>query len=173
MSLKHAILAVLSHGDRTGYDLVHKMDGSVANFWPASHQQVYLELKKLDELGFVQYREKEQKSRPDKKVYKITKTGIGELKSWAEEPLVIATPKDELMIKIFAGHLLEPKHLANELHRVRELHQSKLDEYLAIEKTRFQGKLTPDRLAQYLTLRRGILFEKSWIEWCNESLKRL
>ena len=74
MSLKHAILAVLSHGDRTGYDLTRKMDGSVANFWPATHQQIYIELKRLDELGLVRFKEKVQKGRPDKKIYKITKS---------------------------------------------------------------------------------------------------
>jgi len=173
MSLKHAILAVLSHGERTGYDLTRKMDGSVANFWPATHQQVYIELKKLDELGFVRFKEKKQKERPDKKIYTITKSGLAELKAWAEEPLEVTAPKDALLIKVFASHVLGTKHLASELKRLREFHQAKLLEYEEIEANYFSDKVPPRLLAQYLTLRRGIIFERSWLEWCEESLKRL
>ncbi len=173
MSLKHAILAVLSHGDRTGYDLTRKMDGSVANFWPATHQQIYIELKRLDELGLVRFKEKVQKGRPDKKIYKITKTGLTELKAWAEEPLEIAASKDALLIKVFACHALGTKHLIDELKSLRELHQARLHEYQEIEANCFLGKISPRLLAQHLTLRKGIIFERSWLEWCDESLKRL
>jgi len=173
MSLKHAILAVLSHDDRTGYDLTRKMDGSVTNFWPATHQQIYIELKKLDELGFVRFKEKEQKGRPDKKIYKITKAGLCELKAWAEESIEITPSKDALLIKVFASHALGIKQFTNELNRHRELHEAKLLEYQEIEKSYFSGKVPTKLLAQYLTLRRGIIFERSWLEWCDESLKRL
>ncbi|MBC7456766.1 MAG: PadR family transcriptional regulator [Bdellovibrionaceae bacterium] len=171
--MKHAILAVLSHGDRTGYDLTCKMDGSVANFWPATHQQIYIELKQLDALGFVRFKEKVQKGRPNKKIYKMTNAGLCELKAWAEEPIEMAPSKDALLIKVFASHALGTKQFANELNRLRELHEAKLLEYQEIEKNYFSGKVPPRLLAQYLTLRRGIIFERSWLEWCDESIKRL
>jgi DNA-binding PadR family transcriptional regulator len=173
MSLKHAILAVLSHGDRTGYDLTRKIDGSVANFWPATHQQIYIELKKLYELGFVRYKDKVQKGKPDKKIYSITKPGISELKNWAEEPLEITPSKDALLIKVFASHAIGIKQLKNELKRHTEIHHAKLQEYEEIEANYFSKKVPPSLLAQYLTLRRGIIFERSWLEWCKESLRRL
>lgn len=173
MSLKHAILAVLSHGDRTGYDLTRKIDGSVGNFWPATHQQIYGELKNLDKLGFVRFKEKEQKGKPDKKVYKITKPGLDELKAWASIPLEMVGIKDALLIKVFASHVVGTEAIVTELTELRKLHHGKLKEYLEIEKEHFLKKVPPNLLAQYLTLRRGIIFEKSWIEWCDESLKRL
>lgn len=173
MSLKHAILAVLSHTDRTGYDLTRKMDGSIANFWPATHQQIYLELKKLTELGFVRFKEREQRGKPDKKIYCITKEGLVELRHWIEQPSDPSPSKDVLLIKLFASHLSDKEVIRVELNRLRELHQAKLTEYLEIESEHFsKKKIPPGLMAQYLTLRRGILFERSWLDWCEECLVR-
>lgn len=172
MSLKHAILAVLSHSDRTGYDLTRKIDGTVANFWPATHQQIYLELKKLHEAGWVQFKEKEQKGKPDKKIYSITRAGVDELKDWIAQPSDPTPSKDHLLVKLFASHLVKKEIIANELLRLRELHKSKLAEYLEVEKAHFARKKIPSGLtAQFLTLRRGILFEQSWLKWCEECLE--
>jgi len=174
MSLKFAILAVLSHRDRTGYELIGKMDGSVANFWPASHQQIYLELKKLDEAGLVTFREKEQKAKPDKKIYSITRSGHSELKNWIKEPVDSIPSKDGLLIKLFAGHLVSKEVLLDELSRHEKKHRAKLEMYRKIEKEYFlKKKLSPDMLSQYLTLRRGIISEEGWLRWCSESIERL
>lgn len=174
MSLKHAILAVLSHSDQTGYDLTREMDGSIANFWPATHQQVYLELKKLDELGFVHFKEKEQRGKPAKKIFSITRSGLAELKDWIAEPSEAVTSKDQLLVKLFASHLVSKEVIQKELLRLQELHQAKLSEYLEIERAHFSRKKIPsDVMAQYLTLRRGILYEQSWLKWCEECLERI
>ncbi len=174
MSLKHAILAVLSHADRSGYDLTRKMDVSVANFWPATHQQVYLELKKLNELGWVRFKEKEQKGKPDKKIYSLTKTGMEELREWISQPSVISPVKDQLLVKLFASHLVDREVISNVLLSQREIHQKKLSEYLEIEKEHFSlKKIPPNLTAQYLTLRNGIRYEQGWLKWCAECIDLL
>lgn len=174
MSLKHAILAVLSHSDRTGYELTRKMDDSVAYFWPATHQQIYQELKKLNEAKFVSFREKEQSGKPDKKIYSITRAGTKELVEWIGQPADVAPSKDQLLIKLFASHLVDRKTIENEMTRLKTIHEGKLTEYLNIEREHFSNKKIPPRLlAQYLTLRKGILFERSWLAWCAECLGKI
>jgi DNA-binding PadR family transcriptional regulator len=56
MSLSHAILATLSNGCYSGYDISKQFAGSVGFFWYATQQQIYRELGKLEEQGLSQCR---------------------------------------------------------------------------------------------------------------------
>ena len=47
MALRHAVLAVLLDEELSGYQLAKAFDVSVANFWHALPQQLYVELAKL------------------------------------------------------------------------------------------------------------------------------
>ena len=53
MSLKHALLGILGHGQMTGYELKQFFDSSVQHFWNAELSQIYPTLKSLEEGGFV------------------------------------------------------------------------------------------------------------------------
>ena len=72
MSLKHAILILLETEPGSGYDLVKRFKAGLGYFWNAKHQQVYQELKKLSEAGWLAFAEETQETRPDKKVYRLT-----------------------------------------------------------------------------------------------------
>ncbi|MDQ3842337.1 MAG: PadR family transcriptional regulator [Actinomycetota bacterium] len=52
------------------------MERRVGNFWSARHSQIYLELARLEEGGYVTHQVVEQKDRPNKKVYQLTDTGF-------------------------------------------------------------------------------------------------
>ncbi len=41
MSLRHALLGLLSEGPASGYDLLKLFDNSLANVWPATQSQLY------------------------------------------------------------------------------------------------------------------------------------
>ena len=79
MSLKHAILILLETEPGSGYDLVKRFKAGLGYFWNAKHQQVYQELKKLSEAGWLAFAEETQETRPDKKVYRLTPAGHSEL----------------------------------------------------------------------------------------------
>ena len=55
MSLKHAILILLETEPGSGYDLVKRFKAGLGYFWNAKHQQVYQELKKLSEAGWLAF----------------------------------------------------------------------------------------------------------------------
>ena len=46
-TLKYAILGMLSRRELTGYDMMKEFDRGLANFWYASHSQLYPELNRL------------------------------------------------------------------------------------------------------------------------------
>ncbi len=54
MSLRHAVLGLLSLSPSTGYELTQRFDRSLSNAWHASHSQIYPELAKLEAEGFVE-----------------------------------------------------------------------------------------------------------------------
>ncbi|EMY32485.1 putative PadR family transcriptional regulator, partial [Arthrobacter crystallopoietes BAB-32] len=53
MSLPHAILTALLEKPGSGAELTRRFDRSFGFFWPATHQQIYRELAKLERDGLV------------------------------------------------------------------------------------------------------------------------
>ena len=47
------ILGLLSHEDRTGYDINKQIDGAISFFWKGSFGNIYPTLKDLEESGLV------------------------------------------------------------------------------------------------------------------------
>lgn len=66
VSLRDAVLAALLEGESSGYDLAKDFDASVANFWPATPQQLYRELDRLAGQGLIRARVVHQQRRPNK-----------------------------------------------------------------------------------------------------------
>lgn len=170
MSLRHAILTLLETEPASGYDIVRHFKLSLGYFWNAKHQQVYQELRRLNEEGWLEYAEQAQADKPDKKIYSISPKGRAELKRWLSEAVVPNKINDALLVKIYGGALVEADNLREEMARHRRTHQATLDSLLHIEK-RYQ-ELKPEEKKQqrlpYLTLRRGILGEQAWLSWADE-----
>lgn len=53
MSLRHALLGLLSERPASGYDLLKLFDTSLAAVWPATQSQIYTELTKLAASGLI------------------------------------------------------------------------------------------------------------------------
>src|SRR5262249_57498601 len=75
MALGDAILACLTERPMTGYELAKTFDASIGFFWKADHQQIYRELTRLRDRGYVQGREIVQSGKPNKLVYTLTAEG--------------------------------------------------------------------------------------------------
>ncbi|MGB8702171.1 MAG: PadR family transcriptional regulator [Thermosynechococcaceae cyanobacterium] len=173
MSLAYAILAALTEAECSGYDLAKTFDGSIGYFWAATHQQIYRELAHLESEGWVTSQTIEQTERPNKKLFSLTPLGRSKLTEWIAQPSKASKHKEEILVKLFAGHLAEPAVLIIELQRVRQHHQQQLQEYRQIEAQFFAPPLTYGAKCQYLTLRQGIRYETSWLDWCDEAIALL
>jgi hypothetical protein len=53
MSLPHALLTSLIEKPCSGYELARRFDKSIGYFWHATHQQIYRELARMEENGWV------------------------------------------------------------------------------------------------------------------------
>ncbi|MGD1907344.1 MAG: PadR family transcriptional regulator [Leptolyngbyaceae cyanobacterium] len=172
MALTHAILVSLIDQPSSGYDLAKRFDGSVGFFWDASHQQIYRELGKLEAGDHLESAPIQQEGRPNKKIFSVTASGQILLQDWMQQPCSMAPLKDDLLVKLFGGSLVHTAVMLEELERHRCQHRDRLAEYRAIS-TRFFPN--PDDLSaaatyQYLTLRNGLMFEESWLKWCDEAI---
>ena len=175
MALSHAILTALHDAACSGYDLAKKFDGSVGFFWNASHQQIYRELTKLEERGYIEPTVIHQENRPDKKNYVVTPAGQDYLRSWIVEPSTVAYPKDELLVKLFAADLVDRDIILSELEQHHVQHQERLNIYYSIEQQIFPNlaKLNRTQRYQYLTLRQGIRLETAWLDWYAEAIESI
>lgn len=170
MSVKHAILILLEHEAASGYDLSQRFNRGIGQFWQASHQQIYQQLKRLSREGAVTCELIPQQGKPDRKVYHITSDGRQALQQWLASESKIPSIRDALLIKIYAASLGQPSTLQSELERHLKQHRCLLQQHLAQERDYFA--LPADKQKQrrwpYLTLRRGIAYEREWISWLEE-----
>lgn len=175
MSLSYAILAILADAACSGYDLAKQFDGSVGYFWAASHQQIYRELTKLENKGWIEAELIAQEGRPNKKVFSLTALGRQEMVHWMGRPSKISRTKEEILVKLFAGHLVNPEVLITELRRYQAEHQQQLAVYEEIERAAFASleQLPWSAKCQYLTLQQGLVYERGILDWCTDAIALL
>lgn len=175
MSLKHAILSLLLESDKTGYDLNKSFQGSIAYYWSASHQQIYKTLADMLKDNWVQVRVSEQDSKPDKKIYGISKEGKHELTQWALQPIKPSGTKNPLLIKLLLTPLVGTEVILQLLkQRLIEV-ESLQHTYSDIEQTHFASaeSLPLSASVKHLTLRCGIEHAQAEKQWLIDAIKRL
>lgn len=174
MALAQAILSALITQPCSGYDLAKRfnqsVEGSVGFFWDASYQQIYRELSRLEEKGWLQAEKVRQENRPDKRIYSLTELGKQHLREWIGESEATAPLKDDLLVKLFAGYLVPRETILAKLEVHRRQHQQKLAIYQEIEQKYFQNppELSEELKFNYVTLQRGIHYELGWLSWCDQ-----
>ncbi len=173
MALPHTILAALNTGAQSGYDLLKGFSSGSGCFWQATQQQIYRELSKLEEQGLVVPEVVPQDGRPDKKLYSITSEGQALLREWIAQPSKPTPIREELMVKVLAAHLVDPQIVIDELQRRQQQHQEQLEAYQALWECVGCANLSDLSMplqCKCMTLRRGIRYEQSWVDWCEESI---
>ena len=84
MSIKYAILGLLSWKSLSGYDLKKMIADSAALYWSGNNNQIYKTLVQLLDEELVTSEVHYQENLPPRKVYTINEKGQDELKKWVE-----------------------------------------------------------------------------------------
>src|SRR6476619_2900517 len=101
MSVRHALLALLSGGPKYGLQLRNDFEARTGEVWPLNVGQVYTTLQRLERDGLV---ETDEESERAQKRYRITATGTQELADWLRTPPdLVPPPRDELVIKVLVA----------------------------------------------------------------------
>ena len=102
MSVRHALLALLSEGPKYGLRLQREFEERTGEVWPLNVGQVYITLQRLERDGLVESGE-EREAGPQKR-FTITPAGRAELDDWLRTPAGdVPPPRDELVIKILVS----------------------------------------------------------------------
>ncbi|GAA4464545.1 PadR family transcriptional regulator [Phytohabitans houttuyneae] len=125
MSVRHALLALLSEGPKYGLQLREEFEARTGEVWPLNVGQVYTTLQRLERDGLVES-DDEAASGPQNS-FRITAEGTQELDGWLRTPPDLASPpRDELVIKI----LIAVRLPGADVHEVIQAHRRYLVELM-------------------------------------------
>lgn len=173
MSLPHALLTALLERSCSGSELASRFDRSIGFFWHATHQQIYRELARLEEAGWIESLPPES-GRGRKRVYRVLNAGRKELKRWAAESHDPRPPREELMLRLRAEAVIGPTGVERDIERRLRQHRKQLAVYQSLEARDFAAKDLPrEARVRHLILQAGILMETLWVQWSEKALKVL
>jgi DNA-binding PadR family transcriptional regulator len=102
VSVRHALLALLSEGPKYGLRLREEFEARTGEVWPLNVGQVYTTLQRLERDGLVESDGTAQDG--PQKIFRITAEGQQELSAWLRTPPDLsAPPRDELVMKVLVA----------------------------------------------------------------------
>ncbi|GII80710.1 PadR family transcriptional regulator [Sphaerisporangium rufum] len=168
MSLRHALLGLLTAGPASGYDLLKLFEISLANVWPATQSQVYAELNRLADAGLVKVAAEGPRGR---KEYVLDERGLAELRHWLTDVPPAGNPRNEMLLRVFFLGQVEPDRARAFLRAQGERAAAQHERLNAIREV----AAGDDDLAVYgrLALEWGLrasAMQRDWAEWAEEQL---
>lgn len=117
MSVRHALLALLSEGPKYGLQLRQEFEARTGEVWPLNVGQVYTTLQRLERDGLVLSAGEDD---GPQRHFAITAAGEDELAEWLRTPPDLSSPpRDELVIKVLVAARLPGVDVAEviQVHR--------------------------------------------------------
>ena len=125
MSVRHALLALLSEGPKYGLQLREEFESGTGEVWPLNVGQVYTTLQRLERDGLVESDDTTEVG--PQKAFRITEAGAGELAAWLRTPPDLSSPpRDELVIKVLVALRIPDV----DVHEVLQVHRRYLVELM-------------------------------------------
>ena len=125
MSVRHALLALLSEGAKYGLQLREEFESGTGEVWPLNVGQVYTTLQRLERDGLIESDDGVEEG--PQKGFRITADGREELAAWLRTPPDLSSPpRDELVMKVLVA-LRVP---GVDVHEVIQVHRRYLVELM-------------------------------------------
>jgi len=167
MSIRHALLALLSEGPKYGLQLREEFEARTGEVWPLNVGQVYTTLQRLERDGLVES-DDEADSGPQKG-FRITDGGAEELADWLRTPPDLASPpRDELVIKVLVAARLP----GVDVHQVIQEHRRHLVELMQ-QWTRLREESADRDLGLALVVDAELYRLDSVVQWLDTADGRL
>ncbi|NLD84366.1 MAG: PadR family transcriptional regulator [Actinomycetales bacterium] len=177
MSLKFAILTSLIEREGSGIELARRFDKSIGFFWPATHQQIYRELDRLATADLISELPQEGPPRRGQpRRFAVTAGGRTLLEEWIGELDEPEPLRASLAVRVRAAAITgRVDEVRRALEHHRDLRRVRLEQYLGIEQRDFSATHPADvrGVLQHRVLTLGIEGERSWLTWCDETLRVL
>jgi DNA-binding PadR family transcriptional regulator len=167
-----AVLGILAFDrELSGYQVKQWADASLTFFyWSPAVSQIYAELKRLEELGYVAGRDVPEEQRSTR-VYAITDDGRAALTAWLEDsPVEPPVLKHGVLLRLWLGHLSSPQRL----RQVVEQHRRQTEAVLAeLEHDEARAEAEPEWQYPAMVLRWGERYYRNELAMADELLREL
>ena len=167
MSVRHAMLALLSEGPKYGLQLREEFEARTGEVWPLNVGQVYTTLQRLERDGLVES-DGADEERPQKG-FRITAEGEQELARWLRTPPDLSSPpRDELVMKVLVA-----LHVPSaDVHAVIQAHRRYLVELMQ-QWTRIKEDDTGSDLSMSLAVDAELFRLDSVVRWLDAAEARV
>nr|MDT0660607.1 PadR family transcriptional regulator [Micromonospora sp. DSM 115978] len=167
MSIRHALLALLSEGSKYGLQLRQEFESRTGEVWPLNVGQVYTTLQRLERDGLVE--SEGSGGAGPQNVFTITATGADELTEWLRTPPdVIPPPRDELVIKVLVAMRVPTVDLPELLQAHRRHLVQAMQEY-----THLKSEITEDEVELSLVVDAELFRIEAIVRWLDTTDARL
>ncbi len=166
MSVRHALLALLSEGPKYGLQLRHEFEARTGEVWPLNVGQVYTTLQRLERDGLV---EADEADEGPQRGYSITAAGADALSDWLRTPPEMTQPpRDELLIKV----LVAVQVPGVDVHEVIQVHRRHLIELMQ-HYTAVKADAAEDDVALALVVDAELFRFEAAVRWLDTAEVRL
>lgn len=167
---EYAMLGLLASGESSGYDLARAADRTIAFMWAPSRSQIYKALPRLVDHGLATSREVEQRGRPDKAVYRITRAGRTTLRAWLEDDAEAPQAGGAVfLVKLLLAGAAPPEAALRQLEAYRKRVVHRLAAFEEMAENESKGQTVYARIA----LAHGIAQARATLAWADETRPQL
>jgi PadR family transcriptional regulator, regulatory protein AphA len=162
-----AILGLIRQRPMSGYDLKRAVDRTIRHFWAASYGQIYPELRRLEDAGWIEGAEAANGGR-SRRLYRLTDAGRVALEDWLHGHETRIELRDESLLRLFFADALPPEEALGLLAARREGYRMMLGYLRGLD-----DGTGPDPPFVDVVYRWGLDHCEWGIEWCDRQERRL
>ena len=166
MSVRHALLALLSDGPKYGLQLREEFEAGTSEVQPLNVGQLYATLGRLEREGLVA--SDDSGAAGPRKHFRITAGGAGELAAWLRAPPDLASAPGQMAAKVLAARRVP----GTDVHEVVRVHRRFLMELMQ-QWTRIKLESADNNLDLGLKIDAELFRLDSVIRWLNAADGRL
>lgn len=165
MSVRHAILGLLAHHRRHGYELRAAFEALVGGeqVWAVKPAQIYTTLARLERAGLVNQAGVGRSGGPEKRVYGLTREGRQELARWFGTGVAGEHQRDEFFVKLMLSMIdarVDP-------HEVIRAQRKRLYQDLHDQTARRDRADPRHELAQIFLVEKAIMHLEADLRWLD------
>jgi DNA-binding PadR family transcriptional regulator len=166
MSLRHALIGLLAEQPASGWDLTRRFEALLGTVWPAGHPQIYGELRKLQDDGFIEIDSEGPRRR---KTYRVTEAGVEEVRRWLTSVEVDHTLRLEPVLRSVFFWLMTPDELAVHLEKEAAFYYDLAQKYreLAAAKDRGEYGDSPQSESIRIAAEAGVRLHQALGDWAT------
>jgi DNA-binding PadR family transcriptional regulator len=167
MSVRHALLALLSEAPKYGLQLRQEFEARTGDVWPLNVGQVYTTLQRLERDGLIES-DGDSEAGPQKS-FRLTADGATELDHWLRTPPDPSSPpRDELVIKVLVASQVP----GVDVHDVIQTHRRHIVELMQ-EWTRMKRDASPNDVNLALVVDAELFRLDSVTRWLDSADARM